>query len=235
MTTIAQATQVLKVESQFFEIGSSGGRARLPPDTVIRAEQPPKIRFQLSASSANSSGRKAITTSTSVFRDPHEDLTTASKTNSIQPTHAAVLTTPRPNPPETGAEKPKKKPTTAASIKQSPSEKPAANTRCLIDAAEKVVQCARILDHANESRTQREAELQEETAALKQVTKNLKVSVQENETKCEQLEIQLRDLAKEVCELQKDLETARGHQELREFVVQMVTVLLAKTRNTGSG
>jgi hypothetical protein len=59
--------------------------------------------------------------------------------------------------------------------------------------------------------------------------------VQENETKCEQLEIQLRDLAKEVCELQKDLETARGHQELREFVVQMVTVLLAKTRNTGSG
>jgi hypothetical protein len=153
--------------------------------------------------------RPSRLSSTSVFRNPLEDLTTALNPNAIEPTRAAVSTT-RPTPPEIGAEKPKKKPTTA-SIKQSPSEKPAANTRCLIDAAEKVVQCARTLDHATESRTQREAELHEETVALKRVTKNLKVSLQENETKCEQLDIQLGDLAKEVRELQCVSSVCRVH------------------------
>ncbi|KAL3451092.1 hypothetical protein BJX65DRAFT_234580 [Aspergillus insuetus] len=233
---VEKLTTISQVLSQFFEIDSSGGRTHLPPDTAIRTEQPPRISFQLSASSANSSGRMPITTSTSVFRNPLEDLTTASNPNAVDPPQAAVLTTPRPSPPETGAEKPNNNPTTAASIKQSPSEKPAANTHCLIDAVEKVVQCARILDHDNESRSQREAGFHQETAALKRVTKNLKVSLKENEAKCEQLETELGHLAKEVRELQKNLETARGHQEiLREFVVQMVTVLLAKTPNTGSG
>jgi uncharacterized protein YPO0396 len=175
-------------------------------------------------------------TSIPVYRNSLEELTSASNSNPVKPSHAPAFTTPNPSRPETTVEKLSKEPRTVANIEQPTSRRPAGNTRCLIDAAEKVVQCARFLDHDNESRTRREAQLQEETAALKQVTRNLELSLQENEIKCEKLETELRDFTKEVCELKKDLETARGHQELlREFVVQMVTVLLAKTGNTGSG
>ncbi|CEN59815.1 hypothetical protein ASPCAL02256 [Aspergillus calidoustus] len=150
--TPENAHTISQVLDRFLEIDSSDGRACLPPDPAVHA-QPARISFQLPASSANSSGPKRVMTSIPVYRNSLEELTSASNPNPVKPSHTPAFTTPNPSPPETTAEKLNKEPRTVANIEQPTSRRPAGNTRCLIDAAEKVVQCARFLDHDNESRT----------------------------------------------------------------------------------
>ncbi|KAJ0414349.1 hypothetical protein BJY00DRAFT_318913 [Aspergillus carlsbadensis] len=232
-----KAYNASKVLRRLLDIDSTCGPSCPPPVPAIHAGQPARISFQIPAPGASSSERKTIASSTSVFQNPLEKPTTASTTNptNLNPLHSPALSTRRSSPPANSAEKANQEPTTTANIEESTSEKPAPNTRCLIDAVEKVVQCARVLDHNNQSRTKREVELQTETTALRQITKSLGVSLRDTKTKCEKLECEMMSLAEEVRALKRDLEAVRGQQELlREFVVQMIAVLLNKTCTTGS-